>query len=337
MSASNPRIAAETESRVGCPAPFVEQRPARVAIILNPRSGGGRAERQWRRIEPRVASMLPEYRVFRTDKPGSGTDLTRQALREGYDRIVSAGGDGTHFEVVNGFFDGAAPINPNASFALLPVGTASDLRKTYALPTLQDAVARLASPCVLPIDLGRLRSHGEDGIERLYHFNTAVHMGLGSLVNEHVNRRSKALGGLLTFALGVLTARLAYQPIEMCVTADGQEFSGRFLEVIVAKGFYDGGGMSVAPHGTLDSGLFEVYLIGPLGTLGSLIAAARLYSGTHGEHPAVRYLRAKHVTVTAREPVYAGPDGEVAGQLPATLEVVPRAIRAVTGPKPRVS
>jgi len=328
MSGSNPDG--------GSTAPFIEQQPKRAAIILNPRSGNGRAERQWRSIELRVAQQFPEYEVLRTKAPGDGIRLTRDALRAGFDRIVSAGGDGTHFEVVNGFFDGDTPVRPDASFAILPIGTASDLRKTYALPKLDDAIARLGSPCVLPIDIGRLRSTDDSGAEHIYHFNTAVHMGMGSLVNLHVNRRSKALGPLLTFALGVVSARLAYKPIEMTVTADGQEFSGRFLEVIVAKGFHDGGGMHVAPHGTLNSGVFEVYFVDDLGTLSSLVASLRLYSGTHGEHHAVHYLRAKQVTVTAHDTVHCGPDGEVTGRLPATLEVLPRAIRAVTGPNPRI-
>lgn len=326
-----------SEASGGCSTPFIEQRPRRVAIILNPRSGNGRAEKQWQRIEKRVAALLPEYEVLRTRGPGDGAMLTRDALRAGFDRIISAGGDGTHFEVVNGFFDGASPVQPNASFAILPIGTASDLRKTYGLPRLEDAIAQLSSPCVLPIDIGRLTSTGDSGAERIYHFNTAVHMGVGSLVNVHVNRRSKALGPLLTFALGVISARLAYKPTGMTVTADGQEFSGRFMEVIVAKGFYDGGGMHVAPHGTLDSGVFEVYLVEQLSAIGSLIAATKLYSGTHGDHPAVRYLRAKHLTVSACDTTYCGPDGEVAGHLPATLDVLPRALRVVTGPSPRVS
>ena len=80
-----------------------------------------------------------------------------------------------------------------------------------------------------------------------------------------------------------------------------------------------------------------MYFVDDLGTVSSLVASLRLYSGTHGEHHAVHYLRAKRVTVTARDTVYCGPDGEVTGHLPATLEILPRAIRAVTGPNPRVS
>ncbi len=317
--------------------PFVEHRPRRYAVILNPRSGNGRGERQWQRLEPRIAQLLGDYAVFRTEGPGHGAELTRAALRGGFDRVISAGGDGTNFEVINGFFDGLSPINPAASLALLPIGTASDLRKTYGLGSLDDAIALLDSPRVVPIDVGRLESVGDDGAPMLRYFNTAVHIGLGSLVNEHVNRRSKALGGFLTFVLGVVTARLAYKELEMTVDVDGETFTGRYLEVIVAKGFYDGGGMHVAPRGQLDNGLFEVYLIGQLGPIASLLNIPRMYRGTQDRHPAVRYLRARRVRVTCAQPVRPGPDGETTGFLPATLEVVPRAVLAVTGPNPRTA
>ncbi len=348
MSASERGAASE-----GASPPFREQHPKRYAVILNPRSGNGRAERQWRALEPRVRTMLGNVEVFRTERSGHGTELTRQALRDGFDRIISAGGDGTNFEVINGFFDGLTPVRPEASLALLPVGTASDLRKTYGVGTAETAARLLGSTRVVPIDVGRLESTADDGSRMTRYFNTAVHMGLGSLVNEHVNRRSKALGGFLTFVLGVITARLAYTELEMTVEVDGvpedtggspmrsgsssQTFTDTYLEVIVAKGFYDGGGMHVAPRGQLDNGLFEVYLIGKLGPVASLLNIPRMYRGTQDAHPAVKYLRAKRVRVTCAQRVNAGPDGEVTGHLPATLEVVPRAVLAVTGPNPRVS
>jgi len=317
-------------------ARFVTQRPERYAVVLNPRSGNGRAARQWREHEGRIRSRLGNVTLFETEYAGHGTELARHAIHEGYDRIVSAGGDGTHFEVINGFFEHDAPIRTDVSFAILPVGTASDLRKTHALPTMPEVIDLLNATRVVPVDIGRLRSTREDGSFRTDYFNTAVHMGLGSLVNEHVNKRSKALGPFLTFVLGVVSARMAYTPREMTVEADGAPFSGRFLEVVVAKGFYDGGGMHAAPHGTLDSGVFEVYMVGELGPLGSLLNVPRLYRGTQDKHPAVRYLRAKHVTVDCADRVLAGPDGETTGRLPVELDVMPKAVRVVTGPNPRL-
>ena len=316
--------------------PFIRQIPSKYAFILNPRSGNGRAGRQWARLDAEISRLLGEYAVFQTKHPGHATELTRFALHQGYDRIISAGGDGTHYEVVNGFFEGLRPINPEASMAVLGIGTASDLSKTYCVPKGRRAVPYLNSEAVLPIDVGRLTSTTEDGGALIRHFNIAVHMGLGGVVGEHTNRRSKALGGFLTFLIGLITARLEYTAKEMTVECDGEAFSGTLMEAIVAKGFYEGGGMHIAPHGLLDDGLFEVYTIAEMGLIDFLINIPRIYRGTHEKHPAVRYCRAKRVRITSNDRVVVSTDGELAGVLPATIEIVPRAIRVVTGPDPRI-
>jgi len=316
--------------------PFIHQAPKKYAVVLNPNAGSGRAGRHFARLDAEIAHTLGEYALFQTKGSGHGTELTRQALHEGYDRIVSAGGDGTHFEVVNGFFEGGEAINPEASMAVLGVGTASDLSRTYNVPKGRGAIAFLNSDRVLPVDIGRLSSTGEDGETVVRYFNTAVHMGLGGLVAEHSNRRTKVLGGFLTFLLGVITARIEYTDCEMSVECDGETVSDTFMEVIVAKGFYDGGGMHVAPNGVLDNGFFEVYTMGEMGLLDTLRNIPKMYQGTQLEHPAVHYRRAKCVTVSAGDRVAVSPDGEVAGVLPATMEVVPKALRVVVGPDPRV-
>jgi len=315
---------------------FLPQSPARYAFILNPRSGNGRAARQWSELEHEVRSRVSDYKVFQTEHPGHATELTRQALHEGFERVVSCGGDGTHFEVVNGFFEDLAPINSEASMAILAIGTACDLRKTYCVPKGRDALPFITADGVVPIDVGRVTATDEKGGKLVRHYNTAAHIGLGGVVGEHTNRRSKALGGFMTFLLGVITARIEYSPKEMMVEIDGESYSDKLMEVIVANGFYDGGGMHVAPRGVLDDGLFEVYTIGEMGPIASLLNIPRMYRGTQDAHPAVRYRRGKRVTVRSEERVVVSPDGEVAGVLPATLEIVPKAIRAVLGPNPRV-
>lgn len=316
--------------------PFIRQIPSKYAFILNPRSGNGRAGRQWARLDAEISRRLGEYTVFQTQHPGHATELTRFALHQGYDRIISAGGDGTHYEVVNGFFENLRPINPEASMALLAIGTGSDLSKTYCVPKGRRAIPFLNSEAVLPIDLGRITYTTEDGGTIIRHFNIAVHMGLGGVVGEHTNRRSKALGGFLTYLSGVITARLEYTAKEMTVECDGDTFSGTLMEAIVAKGFYDGGGMHVAPHGFLDNGLLEVYTIAEMGPIDFLINISRMYRGTQEKHHAVRYRQAKRVRITSNDRVVVSLDGELAGVLPATIEIVPRAIRIVAGPDPRI-
>ncbi|MCH7926247.1 MAG: acylglycerol kinase family protein, partial [Planctomycetes bacterium] len=65
-----------------------------------------------------------------TEHPGHAIELTRTALQSGHDRIISVGGDGTHHEVVNGFFEEgsvASPINPQAVLAGIAAAINADL------------------------------------------------------------------------------------------------------------------------------------------------------------------------------------------------------------------
>ena len=163
------------------------------------------------------------------------------------------------------------------------------------------------------------------------YFLTSVHVGIGGEVAYQVNRRSKILGGFLTFLLGVIIARFTYKCRHMEVTLDGEKIADEFLEIILGMGQYDGGGMNMAPYARLNNGLAEVYAIRKIGLLNTLLSLPYLYRGELDKHPAVRYLRAKRVEIRSDDTVLVSPDGESLGRLPAIVEVVPSVLRLVCG------
>jgi len=99
----------------------------RVCFIVNPVAGHGRALAEWKRIEP-LAAQLGEYCVKFTKGPGHATELAREAVREGYDRVVSMGGDGTLNEVGNGL------VGSGVALAVIPAGTGNDWVRTAGVP-----------------------------------------------------------------------------------------------------------------------------------------------------------------------------------------------------------
>ncbi len=141
----------------------METVPLKYAFIMNPRSGNGRALKQWARLCPSVEAVVPEYTMFHTEYSGHAVELAREALGQGYTRIVSCGGDGTHCEVANGFFENDAPINPEASMVILPLGTGCDLGRSLRLPNPLKSVAYLADPNTVAMDVGKLTSTDEKG------------------------------------------------------------------------------------------------------------------------------------------------------------------------------
>ena len=76
-----------------------------IKIIVNPVSGNKAVGRNWPQIKEILDKILEEYSCEFTTGPLAAVELTKRALMDGYQTLVSIGGDGTVNEVINGFFD----------------------------------------------------------------------------------------------------------------------------------------------------------------------------------------------------------------------------------------
>lgn len=302
----------------------------RLFVIANPTAAGGSVGESWRDITSTIRSVIGEFAWAVTKGPGHATELAREALRAGYEVIGSLGGDGTHNEVVNGFFDGGQPVREGASLAILPFGTGGDLRKTLGLSgELVQSVLRLARGEPSPCDVGHLRYVTHTGEQAERFFINITSFGLGGLVDQKVNESSKALGGKVSFLLGSVRALAEFQPRGIRLTVDGQTSEVVINNVAVANGRYFGGGMKIAPHAALDDGLFDVVILRPQ-DFGELLSnAVKLYEGRHFESAAVSLLRGKEVVaepINEADRILLDVDGEALGRLPAHFTVIPEAI-----------
>ncbi len=71
-------------------------------IILNPYAGRWKALRLREQLEIELKKAGIDYELVQTEAPCHGTELAAQATLAGFSPIISAGGDGSISEVVNG-------------------------------------------------------------------------------------------------------------------------------------------------------------------------------------------------------------------------------------------
>ena len=304
-------------------------------VVVNPRSGNGRTAREWRAIERALGETYPHMSVAFTRARREATELTRNALREGHHEIIAVGGDGTINEVVNGFFDESGPVAPDAVLGYVTSGTGGDFRKTFGVEAGADAgVARLRRAQVRPIDIGRLSCLTRNGEPQVRHFANIASFGLSGAVVDSVNRAriAKLFGGPFAFAFHSALDMLTYRDRVVRIMVDGAyDEIAPISTVAVANGQYFGGGMRVAPSATADDGAFDVVIMGGAPRSRMLKDMKLIYTGEHIESPYVRVLRARKVVAvpvaeTHGRAVLIETDGESAGRLPATFEVLPRAL-----------
>jgi diacylglycerol kinase (ATP) len=98
----------------------------------------------------------------------------------------------------------------------------------------------------------------------------------------------------------------------------------------IANARYFGGGMKIAPNAKLTDGKFDVVSIGDLSAAKILGNAPRLYLGAHLSMAEVGHALAAKVSarpVARNQRVEVEVDGEIPGQLPATFQILPKALR----------
>jgi YegS/Rv2252/BmrU family lipid kinase len=304
-------------------------------VVVNPRSANGRTGRDWRMIETALGRAYPHMSVAFTRARREATQLVRNALREGHHEIIAIGGDGTINEAVNGFFDANGPVAPDAVLGCVTSGTGGDFRKTFGIAAGPDAaIAHLKSATVRTIDVGRLSCLTRDGQPQARYFANIASFGLSGAVVDSVNRSriAKLFGGSFAFAFHSALDMLTFRDPIVRIIVDGEydEIAG-ISTVAVANGQYFGGGMRVAPGAVADDGVFDVVIMGGSPKTRMMADMKLIYTGDHIEMPHVRLLRARKVVAvpvaeTRGRPVLIETDGESAGRLPATFEILPRAL-----------
>src|SRR5207237_8800381 len=119
----------------------------RTCIILNPIAGGLKSIDA---IQDRLRGLKAE-RFCISKQPGDAEKFANDA--SDFDLMVSAGGDGTLNEAVNGIARGGC----NAALGVLPLGTGNEFARTLGVPTdLETAMQQIMAGKTRAIDLDRV-------------------------------------------------------------------------------------------------------------------------------------------------------------------------------------
>lgn len=284
----------------------------RIKFIANPISGGNARPR----IELACDALQrcgAEVDLCLTSARGDARKFAEQALTEGYDRVVVAGGDGTLNEVVNGI------ACPDLPIAFLPFGTVNVFALEAGIPKQLEAACALAvKGSARPITLGCL-----DGEL----FLLMVSAGWDAEAVAQVRTGLKKRIGRLAYAVSALEVWLRKAPAPMhLVTADGQYHKG--FGVVVSNCRYYGGRYVVNPKASMFNNELEVCLLRQGSRLARLRFALNLVLNRPLREPLVEFFTCSSVQLQG-DFVAVQVDGDVGKSLPVKIEAVPRAVSMI--------
>jgi diacylglycerol kinase (ATP) len=297
-------------------------------VIVNPVAGAGRTRREWPRIMGLFKGSGLRFEHDITEAPGHAIELAKTAAKNGYDTIVSVGGDGTINEIVNGLY--ASGNIKTTALGIVSTGTGSDYIRTVGIPRrYEDACRCLLQSKKRTVDLGVVEYNNNGSrVERL--FVNFAGFGFDAEIVRRTTRQFKALGSLPSYLMGLLTTLVSYRNKDISLKLDGELLERRVCAVIMNNGRYGGGGMFAAPGADLADGWLDVLIIGDMSKPDLLRSLPRIYKGTHLTHPKVTMKRAREIEVSPRSGrIELQADGELLGEVPARFRVLPSALNVI--------
>ena len=255
-----------------------------------------------------------------TERSGHATDLARQAVAEGRELVIAAGGDGTVNEVA------PALAHTGTVLGLMPLGSVMNVARTLWVPRdLAGAARTIADGKVLAMDMGRI---GER------YFLEAAGIGLDAGLFGYFERLESGAHPLRTLRAAFRFLRQLGSP-RVTLEYDTGRLATRAPMVSVANGPYVGAAYAIGPDARIDDGLLDVVVFRRTAIPRVLLHLALIAGGRPLSPPAqARTLRVRSVRVSKRRgrplPVHA--DGESVGVTPALFEVAPAALRVIVGP-----
>ena len=252
-----------------------------------------------------------------TRGPGSAIDLARGCVREGADLILVAGGDGTINEVANGMVHTSVPLG------VLPAGTANILANELGVAGPLKALAREVKDWVpRRISVGRLTA---DGGASARFFLMVAGVGLDAHILAEVDPEIKKIQGKLSYWLAGLS-QLTRELVEFDVFAGGSKRTASFALASRVRNY--GGSFTITREAGLLRDDFGFALFEGRSSFRYLAYLGAVFASTLDRTDGVTLLHGTSAEFRPRgdAPVYVEVDGELAGALPAAVEVVPDAL-----------
>ncbi|WP_439647963.1 diacylglycerol kinase [Cohnella mopanensis] len=291
----------------------------RARLIYNPTSGREEVKRKLAAILQRLERGGIETSCHATESKGDAIKAASNAVERGFDMIISAGGDGTLNEVVNGISN----YEKRPALGILPLGTTNDFARAHGIPRKwENACDLLTRRYTTPVDVGQANGR--------YFINIAGGGSLTELTYE-VPSKLKTMVGQLAYYMKGLEKITRLNPTLMRIEAEGiGEFHEEFMLFLIANSNSVGGFDRLAPDASTNDGVFDVLALRKCNLAEFLRIATLVMRGepvlndSHFIH-----FRTNKIIVESDQRVQLNVDGEFGGTLPCTFNLLPAHLNVV--------
>ena len=245
---------------------------SRWRLIINGKSAGDEPLRE------AVAALRDDgiaLSVRVTWEQGDAERYVAEAIADGVDTVVAAGGAGTLSEVATTLAHRDEDAEALPTLALVPMGTANDFASAAQIPVdPSQALALVRTAPAQAIDLLRV-----DSGKQVHWCANLASGGFGTKVTVETDEGLKKMLGGLAYLITGISKLGRIDPIQArfsSTTASGEAFEwrGGFIALSIGNGRQAGGGQALCPDAVIDDDLLDLTIVPDLvGEVGNTIGA----------------------------------------------------------------
>jgi diacylglycerol kinase (ATP) len=251
--------------------------------------------------------------VHFTHRMGEVLSETRKAVEQGFEAVVLAGGDGTTNEAINGIVPRDIPLG------ILPFGGSNVIGREISLPMHPvRAAAVIARRRTRKIDLG---------IAQGKYFSMMASCGFDAYAISRTSPKVKKIINRYAYVWAGMKDFMGYRPTEIKIILEDGKVRETGTFVAVTNCHFYGGWHEMTPFAKVDDGFLDVLIYQGKSQLGLARFAVQMFYKQHLRMNRVRYYRSRKVEMISEKRTCIQVDGDPFGELPATIEIAPDAIR----------
>lgn len=276
----------------------------RLLAIINPISGTSRKVNLPDKITSALQSDDLTVECVYTQYAGHATEIARKAAEDGYNYVLSVGGDGTCNEIAR------ALINTRTILGIIPVGSGNGLARHLGIPIgVNAALKSLKKSHMVRADYCTA-----NGVP----FFVTCGIGFDAQISDKF-ASAKTRGGLTYFAKTIEEYFNYKNETYTIETPDGVINEKAFI-IACGNASQYGNNAHIAPYASIRDGLVDVTIINHVNIFEVFPTAVQLFTKTLNLNPAIKHFSASEIKITRKKSGIMHIDGEPI-DMPETINI----------------
>lgn len=264
----------------------------RYKVIYNPSSGKEEAAIKAFEVSKIIMDKDDvEFSFYATKCKNDAMYKAIETCNEGYDMIISCGGDGTLHEIVNGIMRS----EKRTKLAILPAGTVNDFAEQLHIPKSAEKFAKMIRGLRTEfVDVGKINND---------YFTNVVSGGIFTNIPHSVSIDEKTIFGRYAYyfhAFIEIPGQLD-KVYKIRYTIDGKEYDIDTHLFIINNTPGAGGFKYLCPNAKYNDGLLDMVVFEKASHTDLMQIFTGVFNGQHVKHPKVHYFQTNNIMIESAD------------------------------------